>query len=395
MRIPKINILIVFFAFFAFSLKFYHKIYFISSTLIILITLFMTLFFINKQSLLSKKNINVYIVFTIIISLQLFSYFWTNSINYGISKILYFSLWIITFIFYTEIINNNYKIVLKANFFIGIFYVLLIFLEYGSPLEIISSMDKFTRLGHSDDQSTNPIVIARYLGFFVITLFFIFNKKNILLNFIVLFFIIIAIVFIFLTGSKGIILSLFLILFLFIIKVNLKYFSYTFLSLGFICLLFILFIDFDSLLRGSKLYQFIEYRFLNSNHNSYSTREDQFYFAYISFINGTFPQQLFGHGIGNFGIAYLGVDERYYPHNIFLEILYENGLISLSIFLYIILYMIKALFKVTANDGYLLYLIVCYYYFLFNAFVSGDIYENIGVFLFFILFSDVHKRNLS
>ena len=60
-----------------------------------------------------------------------------------------------------------------------------------------------------------------------------------------LFFIIIAIVFIFLTGSKGIILSLFLILFLFIIKVNLKYFSYTFLSLGFICLLFILFIDFD------------------------------------------------------------------------------------------------------------------------------------------------------
>ncbi len=36
-----------------------------------------------------------------------------------------------------------------------------------------------------------------------------------------------------------------------------------------------------------------------------------------------------GHGVGQWGVDYLGVDERAYPHNIFLELLYEQGIVGL------------------------------------------------------------------
>jgi O-antigen ligase len=37
----------------------------------------------------------------------------------------------------------------------------------------------------------------------------------------------------------------------------------------------------------------------------------------------------FGHGIGSFGVLYLEVDQRAYPHNIFLEMWVETGLVGL------------------------------------------------------------------
>jgi len=40
---------------------------------------------------------------------------------------------------------------------------------------------------------------------------------------------------------------------------------------------------------------------------------------------------LFGHGYGSFGILYTGIDGREYPHNIYLESLFELGLIGLLI----------------------------------------------------------------
>lgn len=41
----------------------------------------------------------------------------------------------------------------------------------------------------------------------------------------------------------------------------------------------------------------------------------------------------FGHGIGSFGMDYVGIDESAYPHNIFLEAWYEMGFISMCILL--------------------------------------------------------------
>lgn len=44
---------------------------------------------------------------------------------------------------------------------------------------------------------------------------------------------------------------------------------------------------------------------------------------------------LFGHGIGSFGIEYLGTDEKAYPHNLFLEVIFELGLLGLLLILFL------------------------------------------------------------
>jgi O-antigen ligase len=46
------------------------------------------------------------------------------------------------------------------------------------------------------------------------------------------------------------------------------------------------------------------------------------------------PENLwFGQGVGSWSVFYYGADRREYPHNLFLEIAYEEGLVTLSVFL--------------------------------------------------------------
>lgn len=45
----------------------------------------------------------------------------------------------------------------------------------------------------------------------------------------------------------------------------------------------------------------------------------------------------FGYGLGSFGIVVNGIDERAYPHNGFLEVWFEAGLISLLVFIMLVI----------------------------------------------------------
>jgi len=42
---------------------------------------------------------------------------------------------------------------------------------------------------------------------------------------------------------------------------------------------------------------------------------------------------IIGEGTGNFGFLFYGSDVQAYPHNIFVELFYENGVIGLLLFL--------------------------------------------------------------
>lgn len=56
-------------------------------------------------------------------------------------------------------------------------------------------------------------------------------------------------------------------------------------------------------------------------------------------IPRSFERPIFGHGTGAFAVDYAGRDERAYPHNIILELLYEQGLFGVvigSLFLWLI-----------------------------------------------------------
>jgi hypothetical protein len=80
-----------------------------------------------------------------------------------------------------------------------------------------------------------------------------------------------------------------------------------------------------------------------------------------------------GFGIGSFSILILGEDITYYPHNIFLELFFENGLIGLLLFI-IILYLFFRSFKPNVIN------LLCVY-FLIASLVSGDLPGNNNLFI--------------
>lgn len=66
--------------------------------------------------------------------------------------------------------------------------------------------------------------------------------------------------------------------------------------------------------------------------HSVDVRVDQLDFG-INLVTDNLNDSMFGYGLGSFGILHSGQDGRSYPHNIFLEIWIEAGIIGLLIFL--------------------------------------------------------------
>tara|TARA_B110001452_G_C15241253_1_gene429788 strand:+ start:423 stop:1640 length:1218 start_codon:yes stop_codon:yes gene_type:complete len=98
----------------------------------------------------------------------------------------------------------------------------------------------------------------------------------------------------------------------------------------------------------------------------------------IDLIKADFFRPIFGYGIGSYGIITKGKDERLYPHNIFLEIIIELGLIGLIIFLFYIYFN----FFSTINKNYYISNFVILYIF-FNMFKSGSLIDFRVNFIFF------------
>jgi O-antigen ligase len=92
-------------------------------------------------------------------------------------------------------------------------------------------------------------------------------------------------------------------------------------------------------------------------------------------VFGSVSTFLFGNGIGSFGIHYSGEDVREYPHNIFLEILFELGIVALILFC--VFLFLPFLFK------RMLVFKVLVLYFLLNALKSGDL-TGLWLLFFFI-----------
>ena len=102
----------------------------------------------------------------------------------------------------------------------------------------------------------------------------------------------------------------------------------------------------------------------------------------------TFP--FFGQGTGSFGLSYVGQDIRVYPHNIFLELWAENGIIGVVFFLIMIGYTLgKTIVKLLTIKGRereiskSLLALGCFMF--FNSMLSGDINDNRMLFTFLAL----------
>ena len=72
------------------------------------------------------------------------------------------------------------------------------------------------------------------------------------------------------------------------------------------------------------LYRFSE--ILSPVQEGHHSRFEYFSFAIEGIFDSVFSI-LFGHGIGSFGYLFNGIDEKDFPHNIFLEAWFEMGIL--------------------------------------------------------------------
>lgn len=77
--------------------------------------------------------------------------------------------------------------------------------------------------------------------------------------------------------------------------------------------------------------------FRNQPEQSNVDRIEHYVYSW-NMINKSWKTRLLGYGFGSYGIIKDGTDGRLYPHNIFLEIWFETGLLGLLPFLHFIIY---------------------------------------------------------
>lgn len=349
--------------------------------LIIIITVFS-----DSYKFIKSNQIIPVLIFLIML---LTSIFWTNAPVYGLTKILNLVITCIFFYIIYTTITKKFKLFFVTNILFSILYLLNLYFEFGSFMSLMQSLDLRFRLGMDMGESIStlhPISITRYLGFILLSIFiwFFIKKSNInnLFYFIILPVTIISLIYMFFSGTKAPILALILCIISFIVlsKLSKRIYSILFFSFGFLA--FLTYINFDVkstnlLTKDQKTY--VEYRFFSSNKGL----EDRSYqnTRALNAMDG--KNLLFGSGSGDFAYYYNKKDMRDYPHNIFSEILYENGVFSLSILFYMFLFIMIRLYKTTdyISISYCIYFL----YFLFNSMFSGDLISNNLVYGFFIL----------
>ena len=88
-------------------------------------------------------------------------------------------------------------------------------------------------------------------------------------------------------------------------------------------------------------------------------------------------QPLLGTGIGSWSTFYFGNDQRNYPHNLFLEIAFEEGLVGLTAFLALLALVGAAVYRMLiASRSHFLVLGLLVLYCVIISLFSGDLDDN-------------------
>lgn len=93
-----------------------------------------------------------------------------------------------------------------------------------------------------------------------------------------------------------------------------------------------------------------------------------------------------GSGIGSYSLNFFGKDVIYYPHNIFLELFFENGLIGVFLFCLI-------LFRFISSFKYNIISFLVVFYFIVSL-ISADIPGNNNLFILLFISAYVNERSL-
>lgn len=325
------------------------------------------------------------ILFILLGFLLLISLLWTKAPSYGTQKSLKFGLFLLSYVLVGHHLKNYFNEFIVFNIFFSCLYIISLFIEYGSFGDILINVNDRFRLGGSkeDLDNFNPIGISRYLGFSLICLYYlnkIFSTNKIVIIYSSIY-VSIAGVFLFFSATRAPIFSLlivFSIITVFFSKLRFKK------ILPILLIGVIVYFSAESVFKDKKAASLVEERYQNI------TDEGRLGIQAMA-IKAINENIFLGAGVGNYGYLYTGKDIKVFPHNIFIEVLYENGLLGLIILLMIIYYGFKKISNVK-SDYECQFLFISFLYFLINAQFSGDIETNSLLFLF-IYMSNIHITN--
>lgn len=340
--------------------------------LLTILIIFMNL---NKFKL-DRFKIYILFLYLMLFIIILSSYFYSPSKIYGLSKIIDYILTITSVIGVIVIIKDKVKleILFKSLIFISLFVSTI-----SIPNFISDASSDFIRLGE-----INSIGMARFFGMICIILIINYLLDNTKKKILVVIWFFFSAFLLLLTSSKmpiiGTVISVFSGILLYLIyfkniklKVRALGMMITFLIAGLLLL-----VNFWE----SRVFNTLRIRFENFEGVDYARM-----IRYDTALDMFYSSPLIGNGVGSFSIYFEGVDLRSYPHNLFLEVLSELGLVGLlNILLLISLSVFSVYFsKKKSWNVANITVISLTIFFLLNAMVSGDINDNRLFFVFLTL----------
>ncbi|EMI4154437.1 O-antigen ligase family protein [Vibrio parahaemolyticus] len=294
--------------------------------------------------------INILLVLTCLV----FSIYLTDSNSYGFRKSMLFIIYAIVPLIIGFLFGQRFDIKIFLNCALLWSFITLVMLAVSPSVSFVDY--GFRLLPYFNGEKIDVISYSRQLSLFcLVALAILINSdlKNISIAIVIT-----CLILLFSSGSRASLLALILSsLYLFKNKLSLKMMIFT----GFI--LFLLIISNFESIQSSNIFLRMYNDFGNGNLNgSAGEREELIAFTIDRIVNNP----LGGFGIGQFGLDFLGIDIRSYPHNFFLEIYYELGIWSLLPMTFLLSY---PYFKSKSSNEFKSFYILTFIYMMF----SGDL----------------------
>lgn len=290
--------------------------------------------------------------------------------EYGLIKTNFFSAYALIFLFSAPFITRWYIYFGRVNVIFSIIFLGFMIYYFKDPISFLKNMAIVnSRLGQLNDESNiiNPIWLARYLGYAFLTVVVFVKPRNLFYHLVKILLLITLAIYLLCCASRGPILALMISLIIFIL--NFKKFK-TYQTI-FITLLIGVGII---LIFNIQSNEFLVSRFTFSQDKNSSV--DIRWEIYGEIVKNISNWNFFwGHGTGAAGFLLTGGDERMYPHNLVLELLYENGFIGVFFFFIVIVHcctLLKFRFITTQMKFWLMVTL----YFIINSIFSGDLMSN-------------------
>lgn len=268
-------------------------------------------------------------------------------------------------------------------FLLGYAAMLFIFflINLAASIPIVGAINVNNRFGIG---IFNPIWISRAALEFLLFGIIVFRSKRLY----TVLFLLAAVPIVYTAGSKGPLLSFFLVLFLWFLNEMCVTTDQRIKSVLFSVLLAVGTVAaFDSISTDTYFYQRFLLQVPDGSELMDKSRGIVWPLVIEKIINLDLSRILLGHGLGGYEYFFYGTatGERYYPHNLFLELIVENGFIVAAILAGVFIYLYRSC---TSPIKYL------FAFAFFNAQFSGDLLLNEGLFFYgaaLLVFNRRHK----